>query len=96
MTLQKVASFYIDTSAEWKRMSPHCHRDDKSVQYSFSSVVARILLIEQIAAKLPAMSRDLSGAASYVYQNPKHMPDTECHFDKTVTKYIRMSVENKA
>jgi hypothetical protein len=74
MTQQKAASFYTDTSAEWKRMSPHCHHDDKSVQYSFSSVVAQNLLIKQIAAKFLAMSRDLSGAASYVYQNPKHMP----------------------
>lgn len=76
-------------------MSPHCHLDDKFVQYSFSSVVARNLLIEQIAAKFPAMSRDLSGAASYVYQNPKHTPDAECHFEKTITKYIRILTEKK-
>lgn len=94
MTQQKVASFYTDTSAEW--MSPHCHHDYKSVQYSFSSVVAQNLLIEQIAAKFPAMSRDLSGAASYVYQNPKHMPDKECHFEKTkITKYLRILMETK-
>jgi len=76
-------------------MSPHCHHDDKFVQYSFSSVVARNLLIEQIAAKFPAMSRDLSGAASYVYQNPKHTPDAECHFKKTITQYLRILMEKK-
>lgn len=34
-------------------------------------------MIKQIAAKFLAMSKDLSSAASYIYQNPKHMPDTE-------------------
>lgn len=58
-------------------MSPHCHHEDRSVQYSFSSIVAQNQLIEQIPAKFPAMSKDLNGLASYVYQNPKHMPDTE-------------------
>jgi hypothetical protein len=56
-------------------MSPHCHHKDMSVQYSFSSIVVQNLPIEQTAAKFPAMSKDLSGTASYVYQNPKHMPD---------------------
>lgn len=69
--------FLIDLSFELKIMSPPCPREDMSVQHSFSSVVAQNLLIKQIAAKSLAMSRDLSGAASYIYQNPKHMPDTE-------------------
>ena len=44
------------------------------VQLFFFSAAAQIQQTEQIAAKFQAMLTYLSGAASCVYQNPKHMP----------------------
>jgi hypothetical protein len=46
-------------------------------QHSFSSVVVQNLQKDRIAAIFQAKLMDLSAAASYVYQNPMHMPDTE-------------------
>lgn len=46
-----------------------------TAQFFFSSVVGQNLQKVQIAAISQAMSMHLSGAASYVDQNPMHMPD---------------------
>jgi hypothetical protein len=60
-----------------KRQPPHYHLGDKPDQHSFSSFVAQNLQKDRIAAIFQAKLMDLSAAASYVYQNPMHMPDTE-------------------
>ena len=60
-----------------KKEPPHYHHGDMPAQHSFSSVVAQNLQKDRIAAKFQAKLMDLSAAASYVYQNPMHTPDTE-------------------
>lgn len=60
-----------------KRQPPHYHLGDKPDQHSFSSFVAQNLQKDRIAAIFQAKLMDLSAAASYIYQNPMHMPDTE-------------------
>lgn len=59
-----------------RAIAPHFHHENMFVQHSSSSILAQILLKEQIAAILLAMLMDLSGAASCEYQNPRYMPDT--------------------
>ena len=60
-----------------KKEPPHYHHGDMHAHHSFSSVVAQNLQKDRIAAIFQAKLMDLSAAASYVNQNPMHMPDTE-------------------
>lgn len=58
------------------RREPHPYQVCMTMQYSFSSAVAQIRQKVLVAGIFQAMLADLSAAASFVYQSPMHMPET--------------------